>query len=106
MRGIAVSGPHRLDALPNLPTFREAGWPQPDAGTWQGVLVQGNTPPATVARLEAVLREVMQDPAVKARVAELGGELRTDGAAPFREQLRADTASLGRVIRENNIRLD
>ena len=106
MRGVAVSGPHRLPSLPALPTFAELGWPQPNAGTWQGVLVQGNTPPAVVARLEEALREVMQDPAIKARVAELGAEQRTDGAGAFREQLRADTASLGKVIRDHNIRLD
>ena len=106
MRGIAVSGQHRLAALPNLPTFRELGWPHPDAGTWQGVLVQGQSPPALVDRLAAELRTVMADPAVAARVAELGGEVRTDGPAAFRNQLRADTESLGKVIRANNIRLD
>ena len=106
MRGIAVSGTHRLASLPALPTFAELGWPHPNAGTWQGVLVQGNSPPATVARLEEALRQVMQEPAVRQRIAELGGETRTEGARAFRDQLRADTASLGRVIREHNITLD
>ncbi|MDO9706945.1 Bug family tripartite tricarboxylate transporter substrate binding protein [Paracraurococcus lichenis] len=106
MRGIAVSGPRRLPTLPALPTFAELGWPQADAGTWQGVLVQGNTPPALVARLEEALRAAMQEPVVRQRVAELGAELRTDGAAAFRDKLRADTASLGQVIRTHDIRLD
>jgi tripartite-type tricarboxylate transporter receptor subunit TctC len=106
MRGIAVSGPHRLASLPGLPTFAELGWPHPNAGTWQGVLVQGNTPPAVVAKLEDALRQVMQEPAVRQRVAELGGEPRTEGAQAFRDQLRADTASLGKVIREHRITLD
>jgi hypothetical protein len=39
-------------------------------------------------------------------VAELGGEPRTEGAQAFRHQLRADTASLGQVIREHKITLD
>jgi len=39
MRGIAVTGQNRLPTLPNLPTFRELGWPEPDSGTWQGLLV-------------------------------------------------------------------
>jgi tripartite-type tricarboxylate transporter receptor subunit TctC len=106
MRGIAVSGPHRLASLPDLPTFRELGWPHPDAGTWQGLLVQGNTPPATVARLEAEVKKVLEEPALRARIAELGGEVRADGAEAFRRRLRADTESLGQVIRTNNIRLD
>jgi tripartite-type tricarboxylate transporter receptor subunit TctC len=106
MRGLAVSGPHRLAALPDLPTFAELGWPQAEAGTWQGVLVQGNTPPTVVAKLDEALRQVMQDPAVRQRVAELGGEPRAEGAQAFRDQLRADTASLGKVIREHRITLD
>ncbi len=106
MRGIAVSGPRRLAAVPDLPTFRELGWPQPDAGTWQGLLVQGGTPPAVVTRLEREVRLVLEDPAIKARVAELGGEVRADGSAAFRSWLRAETENLGRIIRDNNVRLE
>jgi tripartite-type tricarboxylate transporter receptor subunit TctC len=106
MRGIAVSGPHRLAALPDLPTYAELGWPQANAGTWQGVLVQGQTPPEQVARLEAMLRAAMQEPAIRTRIAELGAEVKTEGAAAFRSQLRADTATLGKIIRDHDIRLD
>ncbi|HZF77297.1 MAG TPA: tripartite tricarboxylate transporter substrate-binding protein [Acetobacteraceae bacterium] len=106
MRGIAVSGPRRLPALPDLPTFRELGWPQPDAGTWQGLLVQGGTPRATVARLEEEVRRVLEDPAIRTRIAELGGEVVADGAEAFRARLRADTVALGEVIRANNLRIE
>jgi tripartite-type tricarboxylate transporter receptor subunit TctC len=106
MRGVAVSGPKRLAAVPNLPTFRELGWPLPDAGTWQGLLVQGRTPPATVARLEAEVKRVLEEPAIRARIADLGGEVQADGAESFRRRLRADTEVLGGIIRENNIRLE
>ena len=106
MRGIAVSGPKRLASLPDLPTFRELGWPLPDSGTWQGLLVQGKTPKPVVERLEAELRKVLDEPAIRARIAELGGEVRADGAEAFRRRLRADTEQLGAIIRANNIRLD
>jgi tripartite-type tricarboxylate transporter receptor subunit TctC len=106
MRGIAVSGPHRFASLPNLPTFRELGWPEPDAGTWQGLLVQSKTPPAMIARLEREIEAVLAEPAIKARVAELGGEVRTDGSAAFRERLAQQTESYGRIIRANGIRVD
>jgi tripartite-type tricarboxylate transporter receptor subunit TctC len=106
MRGIAVSGPKRFASLPDLPTFRELGWPLPDSGTWQGLLVQGKTPKPVVERLEAELRKVLEEPAIRARIAELGGEVRADGAGAFRRRLRADTDQLGAIIRANNIRLD
>ena len=106
MRGIAVSGPKRFASLPDLPTFRELGWPLPDSGTWQGLLVQGKTPKPVVERLEAELRMVLDEPAIRARIAELGGEVQADGAEAFRRRLRADTEVLGRIIRENNIRLE
>ena len=106
MRGIAVSGPKRFASLPDLPTFRELGWPLPDSGTWQGLLVQGKAPKPVVERLEAELRKVLDEPAIRARIAQLGGEVRADGAGAFRRRLRADTDQLGAIIRANNIRLD
>ncbi|MCO6417216.1 tripartite tricarboxylate transporter substrate binding protein [Siccirubricoccus sp. KC 17139] len=106
MRGVAVSGRQRLTAVPDLPTFAELGWPLPESGTWQGLLVQGQTPPAIVARLEAAVAEVLAMPAVRSRIAELGGVVQADGAAAFRARLQADTAALSAIIRTNNIRMD
>jgi tripartite-type tricarboxylate transporter receptor subunit TctC len=99
MRGIAVTGPRRFPNLPNLPTFRELGWPEPDAGTWQGLLVQGQTPPEMIAA-------VLEEEAVKARIAQIGGEVQADGAASFRTRLAQQTESYGRIIRANNIRIE
>jgi tripartite-type tricarboxylate transporter receptor subunit TctC len=106
MRGIAVTGTKRLAALPNLPTFQELGWPEPESGTWQGVLAQGNTPPAMVARLEREIAKVLQEEAIVARIASLGGEVRAEGAANFRRRLEQQTESYGQIIRANNIRLE
>jgi len=106
MRGIAVTGPARMASVPNLPTFRELGWPEPDSGTWQGLLVQGGTPAPVIARLEREIRAVLEDPAVKARITELGGQVQADGAAAFRARLVAQTEAYGRIIRANNVRLE
>ena len=48
MRAIAVTGGHRLQALPAVPTFGELGWVPAGAGTWQGLLVQCR-PPGTAS---------------------------------------------------------
>ena len=104
MRGIAVSGPKRLAALPDVPTFREVGWPMADAGTWQGVMVQGNTPPALIRRLEVALREAVAQPAMTARLAELGGEPRTEGPDAFRTLLASSTREFGAVVAKHGIK--
>jgi len=105
MRGIAVSGKRRMTELPTLPTFGELGWPLPDAGTWQGLMVAGGTPAPVLAKLEAAAAEVMAQPAIRTRIADLGGEVVTEGAAAFRDKLRADTEALGAIIRANGIKV-
>jgi len=107
LRGIAVTGPHRLgQGLENLPTFAELGWPGPDAGTFQGVLVAGRTPPALVARLDEAFRTALAEPDNARRMGDLGAEIRSMGPAPFRAWLAAETENWGRVVRANQIRLD
>lgn len=106
LRAIAVTGARRLAALPDVPTFAQLNYPAPDNGTWQGVLVQAGSPPALVARLDAALREALAVPAVRERLASIGGEIRAEGAAPFRTWLERETQVWGRIIRANNIRLD
>jgi tripartite-type tricarboxylate transporter receptor subunit TctC len=104
MRGIAVSGPKRLAALPDVPTFREVGWPMPDAGTWQGLMVQGNTPAPLVQRLTEALRQAVAQPSIAAKLAELGGEPRTEGPDAFRTWLASSTQEFGDVVRKHNIK--
>jgi tripartite-type tricarboxylate transporter receptor subunit TctC len=106
LRGIAVSGTHRLPAFPDLPSFAELGWPAVESGTWQGVLLPGATPAPMVARWEAELRALLARPEMARRVAELGGEVRTDGAAAFRDWLERETENWGRVVRANNLKPD
>ena len=106
LRGIAVTGQRRLAALPDVPTFAQLNYPAPDNGTWQGVLVPAASPPALVARLEAAMRAALAVPAVAERLASIGGEIRAEGAAPFRQWMVRETETWGRIIRANNIRLD
>jgi len=106
LKGIAVSGPKRLAALPDLPTFAELGWPAAEAGTWQGLLVAGRTPAPIVARLEAEVRAAFAQPALRERIGGIGGELRLDGPAAFATWLDAETESYGRVIRQHGVRAE
>ena len=76
LRGLAVSGPNRAPAPPDVPTFREGGIPMTamDPGTWWGLVVPAKTPGDIVARLNAAMRECVQDPDLQRRLASMSVE--------------------------------
>ena len=73
-RALAVAGGNRLDALPDVPTTKEAGLPQYVVSGWFALLAPQATPPAIVARLNSELKAAVEDPAVRARFAQQGAE--------------------------------
>ena len=83
LRGLAVSGAARAPALPNVPTFREGGIPMTamDPGTWWGLVAPAKTPGDIIARLNAAMRETVQDPDLQRRLASMSVEP-IAGAAP------------------------
>jgi len=62
LRALAVTGPTRVPALPDVPTLREAGFADAESTSWTGVFVPRGTPPAVVSRLTTAMDEVMADP--------------------------------------------
>ena len=73
-RALAVAGGNRLDALPDVPTTKEAGLPQYVVSGWFALLAPQATPPAIVARLNSEVKAAVEDPAVRARFAQQGAE--------------------------------
>ncbi|WP_137127947.1 tripartite tricarboxylate transporter substrate binding protein [Roseomonas sp. HF4] len=106
LRPIAVTGPARLADFPDVPTFRELGWPAADSGTWQGVLVRGGTPAPIVDRIAGDLRSAMAAPAVAQRITALGAVNRVEGPDSFRTWLDNEIEVWSRVVRANNLQLD
>ena len=73
-KSLAVAGDNRLDALPDVPTTKEAGLSQYVVSGWFALLAPHGTPPAIVARLNSELKAAVEDPAVRARFAQQGAE--------------------------------
>ena len=61
LKVLAVTGDKRVPLVPNVPTFSEAGFPDMDIGAWYGFLAPAGTPPDVVARLNAVVRQILAD---------------------------------------------
>lgn len=74
IRPLAVVAPARSSAMPDVPTFREAGVAGLDAVGWFGVLAPAATPAAVIRKIAQDLRAVVLDPSASARLQELGFE--------------------------------
>jgi len=103
VRPIAVMAPQRSPALPDVPTTAELGQPRLLSSTWFALLAPKGTSPAIVARMNALSNEILADPAVKKRLAEMGAT--TLGGTPqqLAEHLAAETEKWARVVREAKI---
>jgi tripartite-type tricarboxylate transporter receptor subunit TctC len=96
----------RIDALPDVRTLAELGYPDIDADPWFGVLAPAKTPKETVAQLAAWYTAALGQPAVKARLAPLGFEPVAACGADFAAFMRQRYDQYGRVIREANIKAE
>jgi len=75
VRPIAVTGPTRAAAIPEVPTTVEAGLPELDTMAWSALFFPKGTPKEIIARINAAVNEAMEDKDVVARLAKLGSDV-------------------------------
>jgi tripartite-type tricarboxylate transporter receptor subunit TctC len=99
VRAIAIAGPYRAAAAPDVPTIAEAGLPGFDADSWYGVVAPAGTPQAIVTRLNGAIVEALRDTAVRAQLEKVGA--RPVGSTPeaFKERVRNDTVKWARIVK-------
>jgi tripartite-type tricarboxylate transporter receptor subunit TctC len=103
VRALAVTGPRRSALLPDVPTMAEIGLPDAQATSWGAVMAPAGLPAPAVARLNAAIRDALDQQAVKARLAAAGAEGASSSAEDLAAFLRAESAKWARVVREARI---
>ncbi|MBV9861638.1 MAG: tripartite tricarboxylate transporter substrate binding protein [Alphaproteobacteria bacterium] len=105
IRGLAVSGPQRTPAAPDLPSIGETV-PGFSAVTWYGLLGPAQMPAERVARLNQAVDEVLQDPETVKRFAALGGD--PVGGAPdtLAKQIHEDIPKWSQVAKQAHVHID
>jgi tripartite-type tricarboxylate transporter receptor subunit TctC len=101
---IALAAPQRSPALPDTPTFGEAGFPKVEAEGWHGLVVLSKTPPAHVKRLRDALAKAQSDPAYLAKLKQQGATASPFGPEALAKLIRADAAKWSRVIKAAGIK--
>lgn len=106
LRAIAVTAPQRLDALPEVPTFAEAGQPRFDVRDWAGIVASPSVPSAVIARLGEEIGKVLADPAVIDRFRQMGIFLHGSDREALAGLMRSESQKWREVIRSANIQID
>ncbi len=97
IRALAVTSKKRSEALPDLPAINEFV-PGYEADSFHGISVPKGTPRDIVIKLNADINAVLADPKVKARLADLGGEVFTGTPEDYGRYLASEIARWGKVI--------
>ncbi len=74
LRTLAVTGAKRQQALPDVPTFKEAGQPNFEATSWYAIYAPAGTPGAVIAKINADVRSALQAGDLRERMGGLGIE--------------------------------
>jgi tripartite-type tricarboxylate transporter receptor subunit TctC len=103
LRPLAVTTSTRSDALPDIPSVGDFV-PGFEATFWTGIGAPKNTPAEIVDKLNKEVNAALDDPKMKARLADLGGTVLSGSPADFGNLIADETEKWGKMIRAANIK--
>jgi tripartite-type tricarboxylate transporter receptor subunit TctC len=105
LRALAVLGPKRAPAVPDVPTIVEAGLPEVQGITFNGLFAPKDTPPAVIDKLSTAIRAALEKKEVIAKLGDLGSEARGRTPQEFTKFLADETAKWTDVMQKANIKV-
>ncbi|MBL8377029.1 MAG: tripartite tricarboxylate transporter substrate binding protein [Burkholderiales bacterium] len=107
LKPLGVASTKRMAVWPNVPTFREAGFPgEFDIASWQGLYAPAGTPRDVLVRIATETAKVLNMPDIKNSFESTGGEIGGDTPDQFQAFSLAEHAKWGKVIRDAGIKLE
>jgi tripartite-type tricarboxylate transporter receptor subunit TctC len=104
LRGLAVTSKARSQALPDVPTMAEAGYPDIAGDNWQAVLVPAGTPTEIIASLYRAIIKIIALADVRERLAVLGFEPVASTPEEFAARAKLEFETWAKVIRASGIK--
>ncbi|MCS6766558.1 MAG: tripartite tricarboxylate transporter substrate binding protein [Candidatus Protistobacter heckmanni] len=106
LRALAVTAARRSPILPDVPTLAEAGVPGAEVYEWNAVFAPAGTPDAIVEKAAAAMQKAMDSPEVKARIAQLGGEIQRGGPKAAQDFIQAQMAQWAKLVKAKGISVE
>ena len=106
LTALVVAAPQRVPALPDVPTFKELGLESVNRMAYYGIIGPKGLPKDVVDRINAAVRKVVQDPAIRKRIEETGSIIMADTPEAFAKQMREELAVYKDVVAKQKLTLD
>ena len=107
LKALGISTAKRIDALPQVPTMAEAGYPEMISSSWQGVFVPAGTPRPIVEKLHAALLATLDSPEIRQRFAGGGVNVVTSKTPEdFVSFVGVESTRWGKVAKESGATID
>ena len=104
VKTFGVSSSKRATVLPDVPTLAEAGVPGFESIVWYGVLAPAKTPKPVVAKLNGDITRILNNPQMRDRIVQQGGEVLIGGPEEFGKLMREDLKKWNAVARQAGIK--
>jgi tripartite-type tricarboxylate transporter receptor subunit TctC len=98
LRGLGVAAPKRNSAIPDVPTYAEAGFPDVTSQSWVGFFAPAKTPDAVVAKLNAEINAVMKEPDSQDKIAKAGFDPVVKDLADTNVYFKSEIDSWGKMV--------
>lgn len=106
IRALATTGPKRAEAQQDLPTMKEAGFPEFEVTNWYGIFVPKGTPAPLVERLNTELNKVLSSPDTRGKLAAMGSDSVHGSPEAFRDFIAREIPFWEAVVKRSNARVD
>lgn len=103
LRGLAVTSKTRSPLAPDIPTMGEAGFPAVEVLNWQGIVGPKGLPADIIKALNAAGNKALQDPELRAKMAEQGNEVVGGTPEQFAALIKAEMPRWGKVVKDAKI---
>jgi tripartite-type tricarboxylate transporter receptor subunit TctC len=106
LRALGIGGSKRIAALPEVPTFAEAGVVGAEANNWWGIFAPVGTPSAVLGRLQQEVAAILDAAETRKRFELEGAEVLRISPAQFGELVAAETAKWSQVVKQAGIKAE
>ena len=106
MRALALLSQKRMPELPDVPTMVEAGLPDLQVTTWNGLVAPAGTPDAIVMKLNLAVNDALRLPDIQTALITFGSEPLGGTPQEFSAFIASEAKTWGEIVRLSGVKLD